>query len=114
MAKRKLKKEKVCKEEQKNTSLKDTHDDSIALMREIQNKLTLSKAIDNRDWQRRLTAVIKMLLGVLDKECIVEWLLKPTELFDGLPPIDLVNSEFATRTLLMKIKLIKSGEYHGE
>ena len=114
MAKKKSKKADVRKETQKKDFLKDNYSESLILMLKVQNKLTLSKGIDNRGWQRRLMMVISALLDVFDKEHIAEWLFKPTQFFDGLPPIDLVNSEFATRTLLMKIKLIKSGEYCGE
>jgi len=89
----------------------EMQDVTLGIAVELQNLQIPNLGPMERSKQQRLMQVVSALLEFKSEEKIVEWLLKPNKQCRGKPPMDLVNSEYATEDLMAIIEQAKNGVY---
>lgn len=75
----------------------------------VNNSLNSKKGILEGEREARLAKVAVVLCEFKSVKQATKWLLKKDPMFGGLPPLDLVGSEYATKYLLAVIKRIRDG-----
>ena len=76
--------------------------DAVALevAQKINHSLVAQKGDLEKDRDARLMKVIMFWLEYKESEEVEKWLLTPNPNFSNQPPMDLINSEYATRKLM--------------
>ncbi len=87
---------------------KEKNDLAIKVFIEIANEMVKIHGQMEQGRQARLSKVISELLKFRGAEEAQKWLLNKNKQCGNLPPIDLVNSEYATRHLMALIKKNKN------
>ena len=84
---------------------------ALEVAQKVNNALNSQKGNSETQRDARLMKVISALLKFKSSESVEKWLLKPNRQFGNVSPVDLVNSEYATRELMKVILSYKGGNY---
>ncbi len=84
---------------------------ALEVAQKVNNALNSQKGNLEMERDIRLMKAISVLLKFKTPDSVEKWLLKPNRQFGNAPPMDLVNSEYATRELMKVILSYKGGNY---